>query len=111
VNDIDIWGESAHDTKECFYCAAYYIPSDSSAPLDFRSTYCSQECYEKDTLEMKMAAEAEARFTSHPLTKAPTSIETEIPDIKNSEANKKAAEKAEFRMKVPPATPKGWDKV
>lgn len=38
---------------ECFWCGTHYERDSSTAPLEYRPTYCSQECYETDTEHMK----------------------------------------------------------
>lgn len=68
---LDIWGDPVEGKRECFHCGEYYLIANSSASDAYRGTYCSRECQEKDTLSLKMAAEAEARFTNHETEPAP----------------------------------------
>lgn len=63
-NKLDIWGDSIEGKHDCFKCGEYYIVEQSTAPEQYKTTYCSSECFEKDSLDMKMAAEAEARFST-----------------------------------------------
>lgn len=78
-NDVDIWGNSTEGKRECFRCGTYYPLTVSTAPVDYQGTYCSIECFEKDTLELKMSSEAEARFNAH--TEVPPTTELKIGDF------------------------------
>jgi hypothetical protein len=50
----DIWGEPE---AECFYCGTPYNPEHSTAPPEYRMTYCSHDCYESDHVRMKNTLE------------------------------------------------------
>jgi hypothetical protein len=60
---VDIWGEGLSEPRDCFNCGEVYRAEDSDAPIDFRTTYCSHRCYEKDTQQMKEAAVDESSTT------------------------------------------------
>lgn len=55
---LDIWGEPEYSPHECFKCGEIYSISESTAPLDFRPTYCSLACYNKDHVLMEQSAKA-----------------------------------------------------
>lgn len=37
----------------CFLCGYYYEPQQSSAPTEYKLTYCSEGCYLRDKEEME----------------------------------------------------------
>jgi hypothetical protein len=63
-NNLDIWGNSPEDVKECFLCGSEYIAGKSSAPEEYRGTFCSEDCYNYNNEQMQKAIEAEERFAS-----------------------------------------------
>lgn len=62
---LDIWGEPEYSPHECFRCGEIYNLGESSAPVDYRTTYCSLECYNKDHLVMEQQA-IERSDSTHP---------------------------------------------
>jgi hypothetical protein len=76
INNIDIWGESLEDKKECFACGITYVASSSTAPPDYKTTYCSDNCYTFDRISMERAILAGKAATA----KEPT-IEYEVKQV------------------------------
>lgn len=63
---LDIYGEPEYSPHECFKCGELYSLSDSTAPVEYRETYCSIECYTKDHLLMEQQIESERSTNPNP---------------------------------------------
>lgn len=66
---LDIWGNAGD--FECFKCGNNYNVGDSDAPLEYRTTYCSALCYEKDHVAMEQQIVANAVAAPSPTDNNP----------------------------------------
>jgi len=94
--NLDIWGAALHETRDCFYCGEVYTGASSSAPEDFRTTYCSLECYEADTNKMK---ETQTKEEVPNATQESSDFDFENPNYTTSKIG-------DFIIKVPKANSK-----
>jgi hypothetical protein len=76
LNNLDIWGESLEESKECFLCGSNYLPKNSTAPDEYKNTFCSLSCYDYNNEQMKKAIEAEEKLATLNFPESKPKLET-----------------------------------
>lgn len=90
---LDIWGEPEYTPHECFKCGELYPVGSSTAPIDYRTTYCSIECYTKDHAVMEQASQERAKIIDD-------SLIGDDPSPIDSEAGYTTSKIGDFILKV-----------